>query len=134
MGWCDFRLPAVGTSYDNEDGTSRQAELRVLARGHKLFLVREPENPHDPRAVAVVSERQVRVAYLRRDHAGWVGSKIDRGYDVRAVVERIRGGALVGATLGLVLLLNMDGEEPVPDGIATLPPGNDPFFSQTPSA
>lgn len=112
LGWNDFSLPACGEMFDNEDGTSRQEELARCGPGDWLQLVREPENPHDPLAVAIVTTRGIRVGYLRRDRAMWIGSKIDRGYDVRAIVERIKGARLDGATLGLVMRLNMEGEEP----------------------
>ncbi|MGK6354709.1 HIRAN domain-containing protein [Sphingomonas sp. DT-207] len=90
MGWNDFSLPACGEWYVNEDGTSRQAELALCEPGDWLQLVREPENPHDPMAVAIVTTRGVCIGYLRRDRAVWIGSKIDRGYDVRAIVERVK--------------------------------------------
>jgi hypothetical protein len=112
VGLCDFRLPACGEWYDNEDGTSRQAELAKCVPGDPLDLVREPDNPHDPRAVAVFTANRVRVGYLRRDRAVWIGSKIDRGYDVRAIVERVKGSHLPNATLGLVMRINMEGDQP----------------------
>lgn len=112
MGWNDFSLPACGEFFDNEDGSSRQAELALCRPGESVRLVREPDNPHDPRAVAVFSVRGVRVGYLKRDRAVWIGSKIDRGYDVRAIVERVKGSSLPGSTLGLVMRVSMDGEEP----------------------
>lgn len=112
MGWNDFSLPAVGEWFDNEDGTSRQAELAICRPGEQVRLVREPKNPHDPRAVAILSARGIRVGYLKRDRAIWIGSKIDRGYDVRAIVERIKGAALPGSTLGLVMRVSMDGNDP----------------------
>lgn len=112
LGWNDFSLPACGEFYENEDGTSRQEELALCQPGDWLQLVREPDNPHDSLAVAIITTRGVRVGYLRRDRAMWIGSKIDRGYDVRAIVERIKGARLAGSTLGLVMRLNMDGEEP----------------------
>lgn len=112
MGFNDFLLPAVGERYDNEDGTSRQDELRLCQRGEFVSLVREPGNPHDRMAVAIVSARGVKVGYLGRDRAMWIGSKIDRGYDVRAIIERIKGAHLEGAPLGVVLRLNMEGDEP----------------------
>jgi hypothetical protein len=112
MGFNDFLLPAVGERYDNEDGTSRQDELRLCQRGELVSLVREPDNPHDRMAVAIVSARGVKVGYLGRDRATWIGSKIDRGYDVRAIIERIKGAHLEGAPLGIVLRLNMEGDEP----------------------
>lgn len=111
MGWNDFSLPAIGERYDNEDGSSRQAELALCRPGEPVRLVREPENPHDRMAVAVFSCRGVRVGYLKRDRAVWIGSKIDKGYDVRAIVERVKGSHLPEATLGLVMRVSMD-----PDG------------------
>lgn len=110
MGWNDFSLPACGERFDNEDGTSRQEELSLCRPGETLQLVREPWNVHDPMAVAVVSARGVRVGYLKRDRAVWIGSKIDRGYDVRAIVERVKGATLPGAALGLVIRVSMDSE------------------------
>ena len=107
MGWNDFSLPACGESYENEDGTSRQAELALCEPGEIVDFVREPENPHDPLAVAIMSVRGVRVGYLRRDRAQWIGSKIDRGYDVRAIVERVKGVHLEGAKLGLVMRISI---------------------------
>lgn len=112
MGWNDFSLPAIGERHDNEDGTSRQAELALCRPGEEVRLLREPDNPHDRMAVAVVSCRGIKVGYLKRDRAVWIGSKIDRGYDVRAIVERVKGSHLPDATLGLVMRVNMDGEEP----------------------
>lgn len=112
MGYNDFRLAAVGTWYDNDDGSSRQAELRQCARGEPIEFRREPDNPHDPAAVALVSRRGVKVGYLGRERAGWIASKIDRGYDVRAIVERIKNAHIEAATLGLVVLVNMEGDDP----------------------
>lgn len=121
MGWNDFRLAARGERYANDDGSSRQDELALCRPGERLALVREPTNPYDPSAVAIFSPRGVQVGYLSADHASWIGSKIDRGYDVRAIVERVKGAHLEGATLGLVLLLNMEGDDPTLDGEASQP-------------
>jgi hypothetical protein len=77
-----------------------------------MRLVREPDNPYDHMAVALVSARGIRVGYLRRDRAVWIGSKIDRGYDVRAIVERVKGGHLPDSPLGIVVRVNMEGDDP----------------------
>lgn len=116
MGMNDFSLAAVGCWYDNDDGTSRQEELRRCEPGEIIDLVREPNNPHDPHAVAIVSVRGIGVGYLRSERAQWIASKIDRGYDVRAIVERVKGLHLDGATLGLVIRLSIaaPGEEGEP--------------------
>lgn len=114
LGWNDFSLPACGERFDNEDGTSRQEELARCKPGEPVRLVREPDNRHDPMAVAVFSARGVRVGYLKRDRAVWIGSKIDRGYDVRAIVERVKGAGLPDAALGLVMRVSMDRREADP--------------------
>jgi len=108
MGWNDFSLPAVGTWYENDDGSSRQDELALCRPGDWITLAREPWNEHDHMAVAIITARGVRVGYLGREKAAWIGSKLDRGYDVRAIVERVKGASLPGSTLGLVLRISMD--------------------------
>lgn len=107
MGWNDFSLPACGEWYENDDGSSRQAELALCRPGDPLALIREPENPHDPLAVGIFTERGVRVGYLNRDRAGIFGSKMDRGYRLAAIVERIKGAQLEGSALGLVMRVSM---------------------------
>jgi hypothetical protein len=112
MGWNDFSLAAVGCGYENEDGSSRQLELAECRPGDPLDLVRQPENPYDPLAVAIFTAGGTCIGYLSRDRAAWIAPKIDRGYLVLAIVERVKGTDLPGSTLGLVMRLNMDGEEP----------------------
>jgi len=116
MGWNDFSLAAVGCWFDNDDGSSRQLELAECRPGDVLELVRQPENPHDHLAVAIVTASGTCVGFLSRDRAAWIAPKIDRGYPVNAIVERVKGLHLAGATLGLVMRINMEGEEPeLPD-------------------
>lgn len=112
MGWNDFSLAAVGCWYDNEDGTSRQAELARLTPGEEIALIREPENPHGRNAVAIFSARGIRVGYIGKERSVWIASKIDRDYPVRAIVQRVKGRDLPDATLGLVMRINLDGEMP----------------------
>lgn len=103
----DFSLRLVGVRYDNDDGSSRQAELRRCGEGEVVELVREPHNPHDPSAVAAISARGVKIGYLGADRCGWIGSKIERGYVVRAVIGRIGRDPGTGF-LGAVLVVNME--------------------------
>ncbi len=112
MGWNDFSLAAVGCGYDNDDGSSRQLELAECRPGDRIELVRQPDNPHDPLAVAIFTASGTCVGYLGRDRACWIAPKIDRGYPVNAIVERVKGAHLRDAVLGLVVRLNMEGEEP----------------------
>lgn len=112
MGWNDFSLPACGEVHANNDGTCRQCELALCRPGDRLRLVREPKNIHDRNAIAIVTERGVRVGYLSRRYASVWASKIDRGAAPRVIVERIKGVGLPGAMLGLVMRVNLEGEEP----------------------
>jgi hypothetical protein len=112
MGMNDFRLAVVGGYYDNPDGSSRQAELAICQPGEPARMVREHDNEHDPRAVAVFSARGVQVGYLPRDRAAWLCGKFDRGYDIRAIVDRIKGEADPHAPLNMVLRVNMEGDDP----------------------
>lgn len=119
MGWNDFSLPAVGERYDNEDGSSRQLEIAECKPGDLLDLVRQPDNPHDHMAVAIFTGSGTCVGYLGRVKAQWLGSKMDNGMQISAIVERIRGTDLPGSPLGLVLRLNTEGELPsLPAGSA----------------
>lgn len=112
MGWNDFSLPACGEVHSNNDGTCRQCELALCRPGDPLRLVREPKNIYDSNAIAVVTERGVRVGYLSRRYASVWASKLDRGAEPKVIVERIKGATLPGAMLGLVMRLNTEGEEP----------------------
>ena len=66
--------------------------------------------------MAIISARGIQLGFIPADRAVWIGSKIDRGYDVRAIIERVKGSHLSGATLGLVIRINMEGDDPeLPD-------------------
>jgi hypothetical protein len=108
LGWNDFSLAAVGCWYENDDGSSRQDELRQCMPGDGLEFVREPDNPHDHLAVAIVTSRGVKVGYLGRERSGWIASKLDRGYSAQVIVERVKGLHMEGATLGLVMRISLD--------------------------
>lgn len=67
---------------------------REVTTGRKpqLKLMREPENPHDPSAVAILNDQGARIAYLPRDLAERVAPAMDSGtvYEVanwRVVVD-----------------------------------------------
>src|SRR3546814_19402612 len=46
LGWNDFSLPGCGECFDNEDGSSRQDELRRCRTGEEEHLVREQIGRH----------------------------------------------------------------------------------------
>lgn len=65
----------------------------TLAAGRRLRLAREPENPFDPNAVAILDVDGLRLGYVPRRVAGTVAALIDAGEDIRAEVV----GALTGS-------------------------------------
>jgi hypothetical protein len=44
----EFSFETVGERFDNEEGASRQAELRRCAPGDHVEVLREPSDTHDP--------------------------------------------------------------------------------------
>jgi hypothetical protein len=87
--WSDSRLrvvPVAGVSYRPE-----ALGHAAFAPGSRLALVREPENPHDPNAVAIWDEaRSVQVGYVPRDVA------VELSGDEQAVsLWRVDGGLRV---------------------------------------
>ena len=85
-----YRLAVVGESFVNDDGTARQVEIKRCRVGEPVKLLREPDNPHDPGAVAVLSMRGVQIGNLSRE-AGWVAAAIDAGRPFKAQIEAING-------------------------------------------
>ena len=112
MGANDRTLNVVGESYMNLDGSSRQNEILCCWPGEPVTLRREPDNPHDEDAVAVDSCRGIQLGYLSRQHAPWIGGKIDNGNHVIAIVERVVGGLPGERFHGIQIRVNCEGEEP----------------------
>jgi hypothetical protein len=114
MGSRDYSLSIVGESFLNPDGSNRQAEIRKCKPGELVLLKREPNNKHDRMATAVISAGGVQIGFLSSGHAQWIASKMDRGCQVQAIIERISGSLADATALGVVIRLNVDGEEPTP--------------------
>src|SRR5882724_4895755 len=51
-----FPSKVAGVSHENRDGSSRQRILRHCTAPESLRLVAEPDNPVDPKAIAVLRE------------------------------------------------------------------------------
>lgn len=90
MGVDEFSVALVGIRYRNADGSSRVAELERCARGERIDLAAEPENPHDVCAVAVRSCRGAQIGYLAADRAAWVSRRIRAGEPVVALFQELR--------------------------------------------
>lgn len=81
----------VGEGQINEDGTARQDVLAVLQPGERLTLERQPDNPHDSNAVAVVAGRHI-IGYIPRFDAAEVAALLDAGIPHRAQLHELTGG------------------------------------------
>lgn len=128
-GFCFFQKIA-GVSHKNADGSSRQAIIRQCSVGESLELRREPDNPHDPFAVAVFRSTGQQLGYLPehcvRDgrSSGTVTSALDSGAECRARISDLTGGT-DGKTRGVNILLScgpITGEEEKLAAIHTLAP------------
>lgn len=71
-------LSLVGARYTNRDGTSRQMVLHDLKKWAVVNVVREKDNPEDPNALAVISEKG-QIGYIARERAAKLSPKIDGG-------------------------------------------------------
>lgn len=76
----------VGVTFDN-----RQVLIRNLVEGETLELVREPENPYDANAVAVV-DGDDHLGYIARDLACDLAREMDGGVLFAAFVSSVTAG------------------------------------------
>ena len=94
-----YKVHLAGESFANPDGSSRQKELAKLQPGDDLFLTREPNNPHDPNAIRVESERVVGIGYIEGGAAAVMAKDLDAGEESAAVLVSVGRGksGLLGA-------------------------------------
>jgi hypothetical protein len=99
-------LHVVGSAFANRDKSNRAFEILLCTPGEPVTLVREPKNPADPNAVAVLSARGIQIGYLTAERAPWFSAMLLADRPIRAVFQsRTPTGAAIRATL--------DGSEPV---------------------
>lgn len=66
--------------------------LERLATGEALQLVREPDNPHDPRAVRI-DWNGYKLGYVPRNDNASVARRLDAGEPLNARITRVQRGA-----------------------------------------
>jgi HIRAN domain-containing protein len=99
------RTKVVGVTKKNSDGQDRQDIVAGLDEGDWLSLVREPENPRDPNAIAVRTTNGDQVGYLSRDKAKELAKLADKNGDLKAVILDITGGGK-GQSLGVNIAIS----------------------------
>ena len=83
----EFSLAVVGINYLNADQSNRRFELAMCVPGEAVHLTPEPNNKHDPAAVAVFSARGNQIGYLSSERCLWIGAKIRAGEEHDAVFQ-----------------------------------------------
>jgi len=81
-----FPTKVMGVSFDG-----RQDTVAGLVPGLELQLQRQPDNPHDPNAIAV-HYGALHIGFLRKQIAKHLAPLIDGGARYRARIEHVTGG------------------------------------------
>jgi cold shock CspA family protein len=85
----------VGTTYEG-----RQAVVAQLSDGEQVWLRREPDNPHDRNAVAVLRQNGRKFGYVNRLLAAALAPHMDAyGLPVLATVTALTGGVRIRFTV-----------------------------------
>ncbi|MBQ6395373.1 MAG: DEAD/DEAH box helicase, partial [Atopobiaceae bacterium] len=82
-----FNTKAVGVTFEGRQGVAER-----LAPGEELFVMRDPDNPYDPNAIALVTMMGEQVGFLRRQIAAHIAPLMDGGVCYRAEVLDVTGG------------------------------------------
>lgn len=78
-------VEVVGESFENDDGSSRQAIIQRLRAGDAVELRLEPDNRFDRRAIAVHSARG-QIGYISRDDR-WLFDAVKAGKVGEVIVD-----------------------------------------------
>ncbi|MEA1618684.1 HIRAN domain-containing protein [Erythrobacter sp. T5W1-R] len=102
----------VGESKNAADGTPRQHLLARVDPADAVTLQRQPENPYDPNAVAVLWEGRD-IGFLPREDAATIAPALDEGRPYAAHVHELRGGVKGYTSYGVKIAIAWDGK-PLP--------------------
>lgn len=88
-----FYTKVAGVTFENRQSTIRRLyRFGELDEGTELILKREPDNPFDRNAVAVLTQEGESLGYLSKDLAEQLSGNMDRGKIYKAYVSAITGG------------------------------------------
>ena len=93
----------VGVTFENEDGTQRQANLEALEESTFPIPVElhwEEDNVYDPHAVAVFGPNGKQLGYLHRTLAYSISQMIDANYEIQASITQLTGTEDLGHNYG----------------------------------
>lgn len=87
-----FYTKVVGVTYNNDDGSSRQAIITHCRPGEPLALVPDPTNKYDKRAIKVCRQNGWQIGHLGREVAYSLSENLQAGRTAWARVMNITGG------------------------------------------
>lgn len=86
----EFKIGVRGESFTNEDGSSRQDIIRTLRAGMPVQLAADPHNPHDRRAVKVLTASGQQIGFLPSDARD--AATVLKGEPISARIHALIGG------------------------------------------
>lgn len=97
-----------GESFDNEDGTCRQNIIRSLKEEEAVFLIPDPKNQHDKKAIKVIS-RNGQIGYISNKQTSKnlkyiIYDDLVSGEAYLCTIQDISGGTKEKEFLGVILL------------------------------
>jgi hypothetical protein len=105
-----YPIPLSGESFKNDDGSSRQNELKRCRAGERVILERQPNNPHDSNAIFVRSSRGVGIGFIGKDYNSWIAERMDKQTGVSAQIKSLSPSG-PRKLIGCVLTLATFGED-----------------------
>ncbi|TZG25209.1 HIRAN domain-containing protein [Sphingomonas montanisoli] len=117
-------LAVVGVDHPNrrprkQGSIPRRFEIAACRPGEPVDLELEPDNPADPNAIIVLSERGIQIGYVRAERAQLISGYIKSGIEIRAVFQSAEDW-------GATIRITTDGSVPVlPPMAATAEPEPD---------
>jgi len=99
-----FHTKLAGVTFEG-----RQDAIARLAPGVPLRVVRQPDNPHDPNAIALFDTHGTHLGYFNRRLAAALAPVIDKGVEYDVEVTDLTGGA-DGKSHGVNVLVSRRGD------------------------
>lgn len=100
-----YETKVVGVSLSNADGSSRQEIIkREVEENDKLNLAAEPDNPHDPNAIKVLSKHGNQIGYLNKEMAATIKPALDNQTEIHVTAKWVNGEKMVGVGLRIELV------------------------------
>ena len=97
------RTKVVGVTFEN-----RQEVIARLRMGDRVWLDREPDNPHDGNAIAVCRSNGEMAGYINRHLAACIAPYFDAyGFPVKGRVTALTGSGWGGYSLGVVIVFKL---------------------------